>query len=303
VYNPFDILLFGGASRIARNLGVSTKPLLLFKPPLARQAPVILRSGDLAQRTLALASLLDGIEEHAARDNLGIAFIGFTADDEFICSALRGRRYLDSEIDTIAQLEVQWTDFDSYVDWLRTRSRNAAQNARTERSRNRRNGVSIRQLRPSPADMQALYAITYEHHRHKSGRDLPFGPEFLPLLATALGEDLLIFEARRDGRRVGTLWVVRSGFVGWVAYVGIELRDRPNDFTYASLLFYHAADWAPALGLKTLLYGTSVQKAKQMRGCRLIACHLFYRPHGRIMRLFAAPYLLIHQARFRWKRR
>jgi predicted N-acyltransferase len=303
LYNPFDALLLGRASRIARRLGVSTQPLLLFKPPLARQAPIVLRSGDLAQQTLALASLLDGIEEHAAGGNLGIAFIGFTADDEFICSALRARRYLDSEIDTIAQLEVQWTDFDSYVDWLRTRSRNAAKIARNERNRNRRNGVSIRQLRPDPTDMQALYAITYEHHRHKSGRDLPFGPEFLPNLATALGDDLLIFEALRDGRPVGSLWVVRSGFVGWVAYVGIELRDRPNDFTYANLLFYHAADWAPALGLKTLLYGTSVQQAKQMRGCRLIACQLFYRPHGRFTRLFAAPYLLLHQLVFRRKQR
>ena len=301
VYSPLDALLFGGASRIARALGVSTKPLLLFKPPLAQQAPVILRSGDLAQQTLALASLLDGIEEHAARENLAIAFIGFTADDEFIGSALRARRYLDSEIGTIAQLEIQWTDFDSYVGWLRTRSRNAAKIARNERNRNRRNGVSIRQLRPGPADMQALYEITDEHYRYKSGRDLPFGPQFLPLLATALGDDLLIFEARRDGHRVGTLWVVRSGFVGWVAYVGIELRDRRNDFTYANLLFYHVADWAPALGLRTLLYGSAVQKAKQVRGCRLIACHLFYRPHGRLMRLLAAPYLVIHQARFRRK--
>jgi len=302
-HNPLDTLLFGRAERLVRRLGVSTQPLLLFKCPLARQAPIVLRSGECAQQSRDLTSLLDGIEEHAARHNLGIAFIGFTTEDELLCSVLRSRRYLDSEIDSTARLEIEWTNFDGYVNYLRTRSKNAAKIARNERNRNRGNGVCIQQVRPSTAETQALYTLMCEHHRHKSGRDLPFGPELLPLLIAALGDDLLVFEARRDGRRVGTVFVVRSGCVGWVVSVGIELRDRPNDFTYANLLFYHAADWAPALGIKSLLYGTAVQKAKLTRGCRLVACRLFYRPHRRFIRLFVAPYLLVHQARFRWKNR
>jgi predicted N-acyltransferase len=158
-------------------------------------------------------------------------------------------------------------------------------------------------VRPDAAETQALYTLMHEHYRHKSGRDLPYGPAFLPHLVESLGDDLLVFEARRDGHVVGTVFVVRSGCVGWVVSVGIELLDRPNDFTYANLLFYHAADWAPALGIKTLLYGTAVQKAKLTRGCRLVACRLFYRPRRRFTRLFVWPYLLIHQARFRWKNR
>jgi hypothetical protein len=57
----------------------------------------------------------------------------------------------------------------------------------------------------------------------------------------------LIFEAVRNGERVAMLEIVRSGAVGWVAWFGIELRDRPNDFTYANIMFYHPADWAPAM--------------------------------------------------------
>jgi predicted N-acyltransferase len=302
-HNMLDTLLFGRAERLVRRLRVSTQPLLLFKCPLARQAPIVLRPGERAQQVRDLTSLLDGIEEHAARHNLGIAFIGFTTEDELLCSALRSRRYLDSEIDSTARLEIEWTDFDGYVNHLRTRSKNAAKIARNERNRNRRNGVCIQQVRPGAAETQALYTLMYEHYRHKNGRDLPFGPAFLPCLAAALGDDVLLFEARRDSRVVGTVLVVRSGEVGWVVSVGIELRDRPNDFTYANLLFYHAADWAPALGIKSLLYGTAVQKTKLTRGCRLVPCRLFYRPHRRFNRLFIAPYLLIHQARFRWKNR
>lgn len=302
-HNMLDALLFGRAERLVRRLGISTGPMLLFKCPLARQAPIVLRSGEYATQMRDLSSLLDGIEEHAAGHDLGIAFIGFTAEDELLCSALCSRRYLDSEIDSTARLEIEWNDFDGYVNHLRTRSRNAAKIARNERNRNRKNGVRIQRVRPDAAETQALYTLMYEHYHDKNGRDLPFGPAFLPRLAAPLGDDLLIFEARRDDHVIGTVFVVRSGSVGWVVSVGIELLDRPNDFTYANLLFYHAADWAPALGIKTLLYGTAVQKAKLTRGCRLVPCRLFYSPHRRFNRLFIAPYMWIHQARFRWKNR
>lgn len=299
-HNPLDALLLGRAAGPARRLGVSSQPTLVFQTPLRRQAPVILRAAQPSEQKHFLEGLLDAIEEHAARLQYGIAFVGVTIEDDLLWSALRSRRYLDSEFDATACMQIEWADFDGYVDHLRARSKNAAQTARTERSRNRRSGVSIRQLPFAAADAYGLYAMLRDHYRYKNGIEPPYGPEFLAQLATSLGDDLLIFEAVRDGKRVAALAVVRSGSVGWVAMIGLELRDRPNDFTYANLLFYHTATWAPALGLKTLLYGTGVQRFKLKRGCRLLACHLYYRPGRPIGRIIAGPFLRIHQA---WSRR
>jgi predicted N-acyltransferase len=303
VHNPLDALLFGRAARAVRRLGVSTQPVLLFNSPLRQQTPVILRPAHLAERRRVLDRLLDGIEAHAARLKLGIAFIGVTGEEELLSSALRSRRYFGSEIESTTRMEIEWADFDGYVKHLRRRSKNAAQNARHERSRNCRNGVSIRQLRLSADDAPDLYAIIRDHYRYKNSRDPLYGPQFLPLLAELLGDDLLVFEAVRAGQRVAMLAAVRSGSVGWMALIGIEPRDRRNDFTYPNLLFYHATDWAPALGFKTLLYGTGAQQAKLRRGCRLLACHLFYRPHRRVVRLAVRPFLSIHQTWYRGKSR
>jgi predicted N-acyltransferase len=302
-HNPLDALLLGRAAGPARRLGVSSGPALVFHTPLRRQAPVLLRAAHPSEQRQVLDSLLDAIEEHAARVKYGIAFVGVTLEDNLLWSALRSRRYLDSEFDATACMQIEWADFDGYVDHLRARSKNAAQTARTELSRNRRNGVSIRQLPFAAADAYGLYAIFRNHYRYKNGSDPPYGPEFLTQLAASLGDDLLIFEAVRDGKRVAALAVVCSGSVGWMAMIGLELRDRPNDFTYANLLFYHTAIWAPALSLKTLLYGTGVQRFKQKRGCRLLACHLYYRPGRPIGRVVAMPYLRIHQAWMRGKYR
>jgi predicted N-acyltransferase len=302
-HNPLDALLFGRAARAARCLGASTQPVLVFQSPLMRQSPILVRAADAAEQQRLLNQLLERIEGHAAEFKLGIAFVGVTPEDEPQWTALLSRRYLLSEIESTARLEIEWTDFDSYVQHLRQRSSNAAQTARKERNRNRRSAVDIRRVHRTESDLRALYLITRDHHRYKNGHDPLYGPQFLPQLSQALGDDLLVFEAVRDGVRLAMLAVVRSGTVGWVAWIGIEQRDRLNDFTYANIMFYHPADWAPALGLKSLLYGTAVQKAKAIRGCRLLVCHLFYRPHRSVLRLVARPFLAIHQAWYRRKNR
>jgi predicted N-acyltransferase len=302
-YNPLDTLLFGRAARVLRRLGTSTQPVLAFQIPLSRQAPVVLRPADAAGQQRLLDQLLDGIESYAAELKLGIAFIGVTSEDAPLWETLHTRGYLGSAFESTARLDIKWSDFDSYVNHLRQGSRNAAKSARNERNRNRNNGVEIRQVPCTDEVATALYVIARDHHRHKNGSDPLYGPQFLPQLSMALGDDLLVFEAVRDGERVAMLAVVRSGTVGWLAWVGIEMRDRPNDFTYANIVFYHPADWAPPLGLKTLLYGTAAQAAKLKRGCRLLPCYVLYRPRRRVFRWLARPYLALHQAWFHRKRR
>jgi predicted N-acyltransferase len=302
-HNPLDVLLFGRAVGAARRLGASTQPALVFQAPLMRQSPIVVRAADAAVQQRLIETLLDRIEDHAAEQKLAIAFVGVSPEDKPQWKALRRRRYLASEFESTARLEIQWSDFEGYVGHLRHRSKNAAQSARKERNRNRRSTVEIRQVPRSEEAAQALSMITREHYRHKNSRDPLWGPQFLPQLWRALGEDMLVFEATRHGDRLAMLAVIRSGSVAWMAFIGIEQRDRLNDFTYANMVFYYPADWAPPLGLKSLLYGTAVQKAKAKRGCRLIACHLFYRPYSSTLRMLARPYLGMHQAWYRRKAR
>jgi predicted N-acyltransferase len=302
-HNAVDALLFGRAAGAASKAGISTQPALVFETPLRRQTPVILRPDSTAQQRHVLATLLDAIEEYAAGHRLGIVFLGALAEDEALCDELRRRHYLVSETDSTATMEVAWADFDGYVEHLKGSSRKAAQNARTERNRNQRNGVAIKRVELTAADLNELYVLTRDHYRYKNDRDPYYGPGFLPLLADNLGEDLLVFEAVRAERRVAMVAIVRWGSVGWMAWVGIELDDRPNDFTYANLLFYEVANWAPAMGIKTLLYGTAAQQAKVKRGCRSIASYLFYRPHGMAQRLIARLFFKLHRAWYRRKNR
>ncbi|HEY6455936.1 MAG TPA: GNAT family N-acetyltransferase [Steroidobacteraceae bacterium] len=299
--SALDSLLFGRAAAAATRLGASSRPTLLFRTPVGTESAVVVRPADSAEQRRILSRLLDAIERHAAQQRLGIAVIGVLGDHNLLGDVLAARHYLATDIQPHARLPIQWADFDGYVEYLRGYSQNSARNARRERSRNQRSGVSIRHLPCTAASAGALYRLAREHYRHKNGVDPQFEPEFLPRLATLLGDEFLLFEALREGHRIGMLGAVRSGSVGWMAWYGTELTDRPNDFTYANLVFYHPADVATQLGLKTLLYGTHALDAKRRRGCQILRSRLFYRPHRPLTRFVAGAYFLLHRAWFRRK--
>jgi predicted N-acyltransferase len=296
--SALDYLLYGRAQRIAPAIGVSTRPTLLFRTPVGTESAVVLRSAEPAEQRRLLDRLLDEIEAHAAGQQLGIAFIGVFADEEFLGSALRARNYLDSDMQPTSRLQIEWHDFDGYARHLQEHSQNSARTVRRERSRNGNSGVSIRRVQCGSAEAEALFAFTRDHYRRKNGTDPHIGQQFLPRLCELLGDDFLALEAVRDGHRIGMLGAVRSGSVGWVAWFGLDRNDGANDFTYANLVFYHLADVAASLGLKTLLYGTLALDAKRRRGCQIIRSRLFYRPHRPLARLLARAYFPVHRAWF-----
>lgn len=302
-HNRLDSLLFGRAMRAARILAVSTRPVLLFAPPLGSEAPVLFRDTVSGERSRLLDMLLDGIGAHAAERGFGISFLGIPSDDEMLTEALRNRGYLETEVHPTACLDVEWRDFEGYIEFLRRRSKSVAANARRERNRNRNSGVSIRLVPNNSVDAHAFYTLARGHYRHKNGKDLLYGPTFLPRLIGELSNDFLVFEAERDSQRVAMLGVVRSGEVGWLSCFGIDPRNRPNDFTYFNLIFYHLTDCAAALGLRTLLYGNSAHRAKLMRGCRRTVSRLFYHPFRSLRRLAVAPFFRMHRAWYRRKLR
>jgi predicted N-acyltransferase len=299
-HNPLDTTLFGRARGAARNLRLASAPALVFESALGSAPPILARKGP--SRSMNVERLLSEIERYGARHNLSVAFSGIPASDGELASAFERRRYLSSEVASTAWLEVEWSDFDGYLQFLRRRSRNSAKTVRGERNRNARSGTRIRRL-PATAPLDPIYVLAREHYRRKNRADLLDSPGFLPQLRQDIGEDLLCFAAERDGQRIASVAVVRFGDVGWVSWLGFAEHDRPNDFTYSNLAYYHLAESAAQLGINTLLYGNSVLKAKEMRGCKILINRLYWRPRSSLARTLFRPYMSLHRAWYRRKMR
>jgi predicted N-acyltransferase len=201
----------------------------------------------------------------------------------------------------LAHLDVNWKDIDGYVAHLRTRSGSAARHVRQELRKNRDSGVVIRRLMPDADSAARLDSVVRDHFRQKNGEDPPYPPSFFSTLIAMLPEDFLIFEAHLAGRTLGMLGVIRSGSVASAPWLGMTADGARHAATYFGLAYYHLADQAASLGIRRILYGTTVYEAKTRRGCVLTPTRVFYRPRSRAGRLLGAPYVRLHETWYQRK--
>jgi len=298
-YSPLDGLMFGRLRKLCNSMHLSAKPYLSFHLPLGGAAALCVRAASAQDQHRWLTALMDGIEGYASQRGLGTAFMRIE-EQTSEHAVLRERGYLETESLPTTVLVIEWQDIDGYVAHLRRSSSNAAQTVRSERTRARKQGVTIRPVPTDETNVMALYRLAHSHYIHKNGAEPAYTPDFFLRLAAALGEDLLIFEAQRNGSRTAMIGLVRSGELAWAAWLGFESNDRPADFTYFNLAYYALAEYAPTAGIRKLLYGNTTYDAKSRRGCRISPCTLFYRPHSQLMRSVVRLFFRIHRA---WHRR
>ncbi len=298
-YSPLDSLLFGRARRFCSELRVDLRPYLSFNLPLGGAAAISVREAPAEEEHRRLDALLDGIESYAAQCKFGIGFMRVERESAANI-ALRDRGYLETDTLPTTILSVEWPDLDGYVEHLRRSSINAADTVRQERGRARKQGIVIRRIPASEASAVDLYRLAYSHYRQKNGSEPAYTADFFARLAQELGEDFVLFEARRNDIRTALLGVVRSADLAWVSWVGFEAVNRPRDFTYFNLVYYALAEYAPSAGIRKLLYGNGAYEAKLRRGCQLRECSVFYRPHSAAVRAGACPFFVVHRA---WQRR
>lgn len=298
--SPLDSLLFGRARKFCDALRVRTRPYLSFFLPLGGGLPISARAAEEGDQRRWLTTLLDGIERYAEQHGFGLAF-GNIPQSTLLSEMLTARNYLGSEARPTTMMAIDWQDMDGYIAHLRRDSASAAKTVRNERRRARKLGITIRRIPFDEAAGRTLYDFARRHYRHKNGFEPAFAPDFFSRLAALAGDDFVMFEARRHGECTGMLGMLRSADTAWMAWLGFAETARDNDFTYFNLAYYEPAGYAPAAGIRTLLYGNSVYGAKLRRGCRLARCDFFYRPQGRVMRALARPCFRVHRAWYRRK--
>jgi predicted N-acyltransferase len=293
-------LLYGRLAAPLSRVGLLRRPVLECRTPSTSAGGWVWRPDDVVSRRRAMRQLLDAMEHNARQNGMDLACIAVLASDTPQREELLERGYLHASTGAVAHLDVHWQDFDGYVRWLRGRSKNAATNARKEMSRNRQSGVTLRRIEPDRAAIEDLHRLLTAHHLDRNGWSPSMGTEFLQELARRLEDDLLMFAAERDGRRIAMMGGIRAGTTLCASWFGIELQDRENDFTYPCLTYYHVAGMAASMGLERILYGTAALAAKRARGCTITDSEIYYRPHGGWLKWFGRPYFSLHR---RWKAR
>lgn len=161
-------------------------------------------------------------------------------------------------------MRVTWTDFDGY---LATLSRNRRTAARRETREIRERGIEIRErgVAAEEPDLVRLRCNLVAKYGGTPDQEREAGS--LRYLRDHFGDDLLVVEARKDGRLIAFSLFICDGDAWTVLMNGADYDDPDASFVYFATMFYRPAELAPAAGVRTIGYGIGTIAAKRSRGC------------------------------------
>lgn len=267
---------------VASRLGLSYYPKLVgMSPftPLIGYRFLVAAGGD-AQALTGL--MLDEIEAFCRRHELSGASFLF-ADPDW-AESVSSRGYSPWLHSSFAWVNENFKDFEEYLDRFNSNQR---RNIRRERSRLKRQGISVEMV--AGVDLpRSHYGRMYDYYARTNDQFGPWGckyltPEFFRLLPDRFGHRL-VFAVARSREGAGTpiaisMCVTKSDRL-YGRYWGCL---RETDFLHFEACYYSPIEWAIAQGVSLFDPGAGGEH-KLRRGFRLTPNHSLHRFQHPVMR-------------------
>ena len=298
IYTPNDALL-GRFGRYTKNVGVSFLPAFTC-PVVSDLGPVFFLDRNLPEpeRRAATERMVEAIEEEAHREGISVLFRNLGPEDGVLQEVLERKDYSSTISSPICYLEVEWSSFEGYLQYVRrTVGGETRRQIRQEIRRNIRAGVEVRVLRADEiqAHEKRIYDLFYlNYHRH-NGMPYPYREDLLPRVRANLGERAEVFIAVKEGVVVGGTFQIRNGNSVVLPAIGVDHERTGNDFTYFRLAYYEPIRHAIRSGIRYMYYGNAVYQAKIRRGCRAVPLRVFHKSRSRLRNLAVRPYFAFHK--------
>lgn len=158
------------------------------------------------------------------------------------------------------RLDLKWASFEEYLAFLPSKKRREIR--RTQR-RAVREGIVVEPAIPEDAFDAMVADVTRRH-----GGTRHYLPGLFRTAATALGPDLTLLAARRDGAPAGCIALLRSGDDLVVRWIGRDYSLTTGTAVYHALLTACVRS-AIGSGARTLRFGAAAYSSKKQFGVEL----------------------------------
>lgn len=283
--NPVMSVLLGRLYRQLPDARNWMLPLLMLRPELSSDDPVVAIPSTRLDRKAVLDGMMAAIDSFAARSRWSSAIDCVPVRDTDLSEALASRRYLRTTGRGYAELELVHDSWETFLAAVKIRSTKVAGMIRNEERRARRDGLKFREWDPARDDTMEFHGFLDVHAKRLNGQPFPFGPEFLPTLARTMGQDVHVLVAERGGQTQGVAVLLTHGTRGYVLYPGLIDKEERSGLVYFNLAYYQSIRLAIDLGLERLAYGNGVYPAKIRRGCSITMTEIHFRPRSDLVRL------------------
>lgn len=220
--------------------------------PAVAEAIYRLRRADKLGGNTDLIMVKDITDAHA---------VGATALSRF------SYRELETEPNMMLDVSPAWRTYEDYLASLTSRYRKQAKDIAKEVTTA---GYQV-DLLNGPAEVMrhaaAMHALYLQTHHNARVRLVTLSPNFLPMLATQLGDDLRCTILRRDDELLGFVTTVRDGETAVGYYIGFDRKANAEVPIYFRLL-QSVVDDAIRFGCRSLSLGRTALEPKARLGAR-----------------------------------
>ncbi len=150
--------LLGRLEKYALKLGISFTPTLICCPIYCYGKHFLIEKGtDTKKKEIITDKLLDAIENKASEEKLGLSFPNVMDNETDFILLLNRKGYNKTLFIPLNYLDIEWSSFEGYKNYVRRISKNMQKNIVKEVNKNRREGVIIKELTNIDRYEECLY--------------------------------------------------------------------------------------------------------------------------------------------------
>ncbi|HUO82694.1 MAG TPA: GNAT family N-acetyltransferase [Gammaproteobacteria bacterium] len=270
--------LLGRAAWMRHVPGLDLRPALICGVGAAHGATGLLVLSTLAahERERITRNLIEMLETYAQEQRLTLIFNNML-ETEASLGILMGRDYAQTLVMPSVVLPIGWSDVGGYLAYLKSRSRNAFENAKKEINRCRASGTEVVQSPITDEHASVVYDLLSAHHRLKNSEPFPYKAGFLSATRQYCGDGAALFLALKDRRVVAAAFTLQQAHTMWSAFVGMDRPRCTDNSAYFNITFHAPARDAIRLHVRKIVLGPGAYDAKLKRGGHLVRRHVLVR--------------------------
>ncbi len=269
-----DNLLLGPLKKFTSKLGISFLPTFLRRPMRCYGKHLLIaKEIDSKYKIIIADQLLTAIEKEASCRGLSVCFDNVMEDEGKLIQLLKKRGYIRTLGYPLNYLDIEWSSFEGYKNYVKSISKNMQKNIAKE--------------------------INNNYYKHNQSL-FPFTSKFFIKLKENLGEDVVFYASFKKGSVTGVCTLFKRNKTGYLPIVGVDYEKAGNDATYFNILFYRPIMDAISEQMSMLYYGNAMYNLKAKRGCKINNTYIYYKPSNKFLKTIIKQWFTLHSL---WSRK
>lgn len=239
--------------------------------------------------------LINEIEKIAKEKKTSVSFLNVTSNQQTLKDSLRKRGYSETYDLPSNFIDVKWSSFDGYKQYLSAKYPSMNKSIRHEMNRNKKSGVVIKEGHTTAANEKRLMELLKMNYFKYNNTRFYLNDDYFKKIKEIFGRNAIIFTAEKDGSIIGVSTILKKGEEAFFSSIGVDHELSKKDFTFFILGYYEPIKQVIKYNVKRIFFGRGLYMTKIKRGCVAEDMLIFYKPQYKLSIPFIKIWFYFHK--------